>query len=119
VASGKACRSSVVTSLLTKKLVVPVTSLGPASGFPSRAVSVNFTLSARLNSVVASTFSRTERAGFRIIRDISPVKVASALSSLVISKVPSCWNCLIKVSVTKTSMRGTSVRFLNVGTAML
>ncbi len=86
MASGKACRSSVVTSLVTKKLVVPVTSLGPASGLPSRAVSENFKVSARLNSVVASTFPRTERAGSRLMRDISPLKVASALSSLVIIK---------------------------------
>ena len=33
-------------------------------------------------------------------------------------KVPSCWNCLMTVLVTKTSIRGTSVVFRNVGTAM-
>src|SRR6266404_5956538 len=62
VASGRACRSSVVTSLLTKKLVVPTAWLA-ARSLPSRPVREYFTLNARLNSVVANTLPRTERAG--------------------------------------------------------
>src|SRR5437762_1544324 len=65
VASGNACRSSVVTSLLTKKLVVPTASLPPTSCSPFFPVSVYFTLSVRANSVVANTLPRTERAGAR------------------------------------------------------
>src|SRR5581483_298082 len=92
---------------------------GGASCLPSRPVSEYLTVKARLNSVVASTLPRTERAGVRRICEISPFKTASAFSPLVTWKVPSCCNCLITVSVTSTSIRGTSVPFLKVGTAMV
>src|SRR5205807_9863594 len=83
-AKGNACRSSVVTSVPTKKLVVPETSAIGPSGWPSWPTSLYFTLIARLNSLVAKTFPRTERAGDRLTRMISPLSVASAVSPLAI-----------------------------------
>jgi len=84
VASGRACRSSVVTSLLTKKLVVPTASLGDANCSPFLPVSEYLTFNVRANSVVANTLPRTDRAGRRLMRVTSPFKIASALSPLVI-----------------------------------
>src|SRR5881227_3307391 len=90
VAKGSACRSSVVTSVPTKKLVVPTTSPEGPSDLPSGPTSLYFNRMARLNSLVANTFPRTERAGDLLMRMISPLRVASAESPPTIRKVPSC-----------------------------
>src|SRR5437879_10227038 len=87
VANGNACRSSVVTSVPTKKLVVPTTSPEGPSGFPSGPTSLYFNRMARLNSLVDNKFPRTDRAGDLLMRMISPLSVASAESILDMREV--------------------------------
>ena len=81
---------SVVGSALTKKLVAPIACPLDTSAVPSRAATVYLTSILRLNSWVASTLPRTERAGERSMRMISAFKVASASSPPTILNVPSC-----------------------------